>query len=116
MNLSLKRRVVEAMDHLIGLFLAFRPQLERLELFSLVCWLPIVVEDGRGVQRLAVHLVTVISQPYNNGVRVKYDLHILRLFDAAFQVGNGEGNEVILAVGPKPQRDFVPFDAVAPFV
>ncbi len=49
MDLGFKRGVVEATDHSVCLVLAFRPQLERLELFSLVYWLPVVVEDGRGV-------------------------------------------------------------------
>ncbi len=96
--------------------MAFRPQLERLELLSSVYRLPVVVEDGRSVQRLGVNLVAVIPQPYDDGVRVEYDLHILRLPNVAFWTGDGEGDEVIPAVGLKPQRDFVSFDAVAPFV
>ncbi len=115
-NFSLERRVIEATDHSIGLFLAFRPQLERLKLLSSVYRLPVVVEDGRGVQRLGVNLVAVIPQPYDNGVRVEYDLYILRLPNVAVRASDGEGDEVIPAVGFKPQRDFVSFDAVASLV
>src|SRR6266702_957307 len=60
MDFSLERRVVEATEHSISLFLAFRPQLERFELWSSVHRLPIVVEDGRGIQRLGVHLVAIV--------------------------------------------------------
>src|SRR6266568_1070970 len=90
-NFSLERRVIEATDHSIGLFLAFRPQLERLKLLSSVYRLPVVVEDGRGVQRLGVNLVAVVPQPYDNGIWVEYDLHILRLSDVAFRTGDGKG-------------------------
>src|SRR6266702_3776218 len=89
-NFGLKRWVVEATDHSVRLFLAFRPQLELLELFSLVHRLPIVVEDGCGVQWLGVHLVAVIAQSHDDGVWVEYDLYILRLFDVAIWVGDGE--------------------------
>ena len=89
-NFGFKRRVVEATDHSIGLVLAFCPQLERLELFSSVYWLPVIVEDGCGVQRFGVHLAAVILQPYDNGVRVEYDLHILRLPDVAVGSLDGE--------------------------
>ncbi len=115
-NLSRERRVVEATDHSIGLVLAFRPQLERLKLFSSVYRLPVVMEDGCSVQRFGINLVAVIPQPYDNGVWVEYDLHILRLSDIALWAGDGEGDEVISAVGFKPQRNFGSFDTVAPLV
>ncbi len=47
---------------------------------------------------------------------MEYDLHILRLPDVAFRISDGKGDEVVPAVGLKPQWDFVPFNAVAPLV
>src|SRR6266581_8543046 len=47
---------------------------------------------------------------------MEYDLDILHLPDVAFQISDGKGDEVVPAVGLKPQRDFVPFDAEAPLV
>src|SRR6266702_1637397 len=116
MDFSLERGVVEATDHSIGLLLTFRPQFERFELWSSVHRLPIVMEDGCSVQRLGVHLVAIVSQSYDNGVCVEYDLYILRLLDVALRTGDREGDEVVPAVGPKPRRDSVSFDAVAPLV
>src|SRR6266702_70066 len=116
MNLGLERGVIEATDHSIRLVLSLRPQLERLELFCSVYRLPVIVEDGRGVQRLGVYLVAVIPQSYDDGVWVEYDLHILRLSDIALWTGDGEGNEVVSIVGLESQRNFIPFDVVAPLV
>src|SRR6266702_2434856 len=98
MDFSLERGVVEATDHSIGLLLAFRPHLEHLELWSSVHRLPIIVVDGRGVQRLGVHLVTIVPQSYDDGVWVEYDLYILRLLDVALQTGDGECDVVVPAI------------------
>src|SRR6266702_2292815 len=116
MHLGLKRRVVEATDHSIGLVLSFRPQLERLELFSSVHGLAVVVEYGRGIQRLGVDLVAVVSQPYDDGVRVEYDLHILRLLGGAVDFGNGERDVVVPEIRFESRWHFVSLDAVTPLV
>ncbi len=74
------------------------------------------MEDGRGVQWLGVHLVAVVSKSYDDGVWVEYDLYILRLLNFTIQVGDGEGDVVIPAVGLEPRWDSFSFDAVAPLV
>ncbi len=51
------------MDHTNRLFLSFGLHLEHLQTLRHVDGLPAVVEDGRGVQGLREHLVTVIPQP-----------------------------------------------------
>ncbi len=63
------------MDHLVHLVLAFCPQLKLLELFSSVHGLPIIVEDGHGIQRLGEYLAAVIAQPDDDRVWVEYDLY-----------------------------------------
>jgi len=85
MDLGRERGVIEATDHLVHLVLAFRPQLELLELFSSVYGLPVIVKDGHGIQRLGEYLAAVIAQPDDDRVWVEYDLHILRLLNSAVQ-------------------------------
>ncbi len=74
------------------------------------------MEDWRGVQRLGVHLVTVVSQPDDDGVRVKYDLYILRLLDVTIWSLDGEGNEIVPIILLEPHRYCVGSCAVTPLV
>ncbi len=102
MDFHFKRGVVEVMDHSVRLILAFCPYLEHFELLSPVHRLPIIVEDGRGVQGLGVHLVAVIAQPDDDGVWVEYDLHILRLFGVTVQTVDGERDKVVPVIWFEP--------------
>ncbi len=115
-NLSRERGVVEVMDHPVCLILAFCPQLELLELFSSVHWLPVIMEDGCSVQWLGEYLAAVVAQPDDDGVWVEYDLHILCLLDGAVWSHNGERDEVIPRVRFEPWRDFVASNLVTSLV
>ncbi len=116
MDFSSERGVVEATNHSVRLVLSFCPLLEQLELLGSVHGLPIVVEDGCGVQGLRVHLVAVVAQPNDYGVGMEYDLYILRLPDIAVRPFDGEQDEIAPAVRCKSKRDFIPLESVAPLV
>src|SRR6266702_1929230 len=90
MDLSHERGVVEATDHSICLVLAFHPHLELLELLSFVHGLPVVMEDGCGVQQLGEYLAAVIAQPDDDRIGVEYDLHILHLLYNPIRSRDGE--------------------------
>src|SRR6266702_7754361 len=74
------------------------------------------MEDGSGVQRLGVHLVAIVAQPHDYGVRVEYDLYILRLLDFALRTGDGEGDKTVPAVELEPRRNSPLLGAVTPLV
>src|SRR6266702_1931668 len=93
---------MEAAKHTVRLFLPFCLHLEYLQLLGLVYRLPIVVEDGRSIQRLGINLVTIVVQPDDNGVQVEYDLHILCLLNVALRSCDGECDEVIPIVLLEP--------------
>ncbi len=116
MDLSCKQGIVEVTDHPVHLVFAFLSQLELLELFSPVHGLPIVMKDGRGIQRLGEQLAAVVVESDNNGVQVEYDLHILCLLSAAVQLRDGEGDEVIPQVQFEPRQNFIALGLVAPLV
>ncbi|SRR6266702_1519210 len=107
---------MEATDHTIRSFLPFSLHLKYLQLLCLVDGLPVIVEDGRGVQGLCVHLVAIVLQPDDDGVRVEYDLYILRLLDVAIWLLDGEGDEMIPIVLLKPRWDSVSLGAVTSLV
>ncbi len=90
MDFGSERGVIEATNYSVRLVLSFHPLFEQLELLGSVYGLPIVVEDGRGVQGFRIHLVAVVAQPNDYRVGVKYDLHILRLPDVAVRPFDGE--------------------------
>ncbi len=68
------------------------------------------------VQRLGVHLVTVVLQPDDDGVQVKYDLYILCLLDVAIRSLDGEGNEIVPIISLEPHQYRVGLCAVTPLV
>src|SRR6266571_8637229 len=90
MDFGSERGVVEATDHSVRLVLAFRPLLEHLELLGSVYGLPVVVEDGCGVQGFRKHLVAIVTQPDDYGIGMEYDLYILHLPDVAIWPFDGE--------------------------
>src|SRR6266702_4571339 len=116
MNFGSERGVVEATNHSVRLVLAFRPLLEQLKLLSSVHGLPIIVEDGRGVQGFCVYLVAVVAQPDDDRIGVKYDLHILRLPDVAIWPFDGERDKVVSVVQSEPERDFILLESVTSLV
>ncbi len=116
MDFRCERGVIEATDHLVCLVLSFRPHLELLQLLRTIHRLPVIVEDGCGIQRFGVYLVTVAAQPNDDGVGVEYDLHILGLLDVTVRALDGVRDEMVSEVWSEPQRDLIAFDLVAPLI
>src|SRR6266702_3607452 len=115
-DLDREQGVVDATDHPVCPFLFFCPHLEFLQLLHTIYRLPIIMEDGRGIQRLGVYLVAVVAQSDDDGVWVEYDLYILHLFDVPVQAFDGEQNEVVPEVRLEPPWDLVALDLVASLV
>src|SRR6266702_4955829 len=90
MDLRSERGVVETTNRSVRLVLIFCPLLEHLELLGSVYGLPVIMENGCGVQGFRVDLVTVITQPNDDRIGVEYDLYILRLPDVAIWPFDGE--------------------------
>src|SRR6266702_481380 len=107
---------MEAADHTVHLLPSFGLHLEYLQLLHPIDRLPVVVEDGCGIQGLRVHLVTVVPQPDDDRVGVEYDLHILHLFDITICLLDGERDEVVFIVPLKSRWDTVAMGVIASFV
>src|SRR6266702_480405 len=116
MDFRSQQGVVELANHTVCLLLSFSICLEHLQLLHPIHWLPIIVKDQCHVQWLGEHLVTVITYPDDDGVRVEYDLDILRLFDAAVWPLDREGDEIISVVSVEPWRGCIGVGLVTPFV
>ncbi len=74
------------------------------------------MKDWRGIQRLGVHLVTVIAQSDDDGVWVEYDLHILCLPNVAVWSLDGERNEVVSVISFESRQHCVGPCVVTPLV
>ncbi len=116
MNFHSQRGVVKAVDHAIGLLLSLHTHLEYLQFLRPIHRLPIIVEDGCGVQGFGIDLVAVVLQPNDDGVRVEYDLHILCLFDVTIQPLDGERDKVVPIIPLESQWDCIMRGTIASLV
>ncbi len=72
--------------------------------------------DRGGIQRLAVHLVAVVMQPYDDGVWMEYHLHVLCLLDLAIGHFDGERDEMISIISLESHQDCVGVGVIASLV